>query len=61
MEYDANPYYWDKAKVTVQHVKLVYDDGKDPDSVSTISTRESTPPPRSTPKRSALRQGTGQV
>jgi oligopeptide transport system substrate-binding protein len=32
MEYDANPYYWDKDKVTVQHVKLVYDDGKDPDS-----------------------------
>jgi len=32
MEYEANPLYWDKAHVTVQHVKLVYDDGKDPDS-----------------------------
>jgi oligopeptide transport system substrate-binding protein len=32
MEYDANPYYWDKDNITIQHVKLVYDDGKDPDS-----------------------------
>lgn len=32
IEYEANPTYWDKDRVTVQHVKLVYDDGKDPDS-----------------------------
>ncbi len=32
LEYDSNPTYWDKANVTIQHVKLVYDDGKDPDS-----------------------------
>jgi ABC-type oligopeptide transport system substrate-binding subunit len=32
LEYDANPSYWDKARVTIQHVKLVFDDGKDPDS-----------------------------
>ncbi|MFZ3111014.1 MAG: ABC transporter substrate-binding protein [Rectinemataceae bacterium] len=32
MEYDANPSYWDKEHVTIEHIKLVYDDGKDPDS-----------------------------
>ena len=32
IEYEANPTYWDKGHVTIDHVKLVYDDGKDPDS-----------------------------
>ena len=33
IEYDPNPSYWDKAHVYVQHVKWVYYDGKDPDSL----------------------------
>ncbi|HNX73069.1 MAG TPA: ABC transporter substrate-binding protein [Spirochaetales bacterium] len=33
IEYDTNPTYWDKAHVYIQHVKLVYFDGKDPDSL----------------------------
>ncbi|MCE5256936.1 MAG: ABC transporter substrate-binding protein [Spirochaetaceae bacterium] len=33
IEYEANPTYWDKANVYVQHVKYVYFDGKDPDSL----------------------------
>lgn len=33
IEYDANPTYWDKAKVTIKHVKRVYYDNKDPDSL----------------------------
>jgi oligopeptide transport system substrate-binding protein len=33
IEYDANPAYWDKANVKVQHVKRVYFDSKDPDSL----------------------------
>jgi len=33
IEYDANPTYWDKGNVSIQHVKFVYFDGKDPDSL----------------------------
>ncbi|HEY9054518.1 MAG TPA: ABC transporter substrate-binding protein [Rectinemataceae bacterium] len=33
IEYDTNPTYWDKAHVTINHVKFVYYDGKDPDSL----------------------------
>ncbi len=33
IEYDVNPTYWDKDHVYVKHVKLVYYDGKDPDSL----------------------------
>ncbi len=33
MEYDTNPTYWDKEHVTIQHVKLVYFDGKDANSL----------------------------
>jgi len=33
IEYDPNPTYWDKDHVYVKHVKLVYYDGKDPDSL----------------------------
>jgi oligopeptide transport system substrate-binding protein len=33
IEYDVNPYYWDKANLTIQKVKMVYYDGKDPDSL----------------------------
>ena len=33
IEYDANPNYWDKDHVYVQHVKWVFYDGKDPDSL----------------------------
>lgn len=33
IEYDANPTYWDKGNVHIQHVKFVYYDGKDPDSL----------------------------
>jgi oligopeptide transport system substrate-binding protein len=33
IEYDQNPTYWDKAHVYVKHVKFVYYDGKDPDSL----------------------------
>lgn len=33
IEYDPNPYYWDKDNVTIKHVKLVYFDNKDPDSL----------------------------
>lgn len=33
IEYDPNPTYWDKAHVYISHVKYVYYDGKDPDSL----------------------------
>ncbi len=33
IEYDANPSYWDRDKVTIKHVKRVYFDSKDPDSL----------------------------
>ena len=33
IEYDPNPTYWDKDHVYIKHVKLVYYDGKDPDSL----------------------------
>ncbi len=33
IEYDANPTYWDKDNITVKHVKLVYFDNKDADSL----------------------------
>lgn len=33
IELDANPSYWDKSNVHVQHVKRVFYDGKDPDSL----------------------------
>ena len=33
IEYDPNPTYWDRAHVYIQHVKWVYDDGQDPDSL----------------------------
>ncbi len=35
IEYDANPTYWDKNNVTVKHIKLVYFDNKDADSLFT--------------------------
>ncbi|TXT41826.1 MAG: peptide ABC transporter [Spirochaetes bacterium] len=33
IEYDPNPTYWDKDKVYIKHVKFMYYDGKDPDSL----------------------------
>lgn len=33
IEYDTNPTYWDKDSVYIKHVKLVYFDGKDADSL----------------------------
>lgn len=33
IEYDPNPSYWDKDHVYIKHVKLVYFDGKDADSL----------------------------
>ncbi len=33
IEYDANPIYWDKDHVYIKHVKYVYFDGKDSDSL----------------------------
>jgi oligopeptide transport system substrate-binding protein len=33
IEYDVNPSYWDREHVYVRHVKYVYFDGKDPDSL----------------------------
>ncbi len=33
IEYDPNPTYWDKSHVYIQHIKFVFYDGKDPDSL----------------------------
>lgn len=33
IEYDANPTYWDKGRVYIQHVTYVYFDGANPDSI----------------------------